>query len=228
LPSIDSALKSLRKRYGDGALPEPREPFALIVWENAAYLVSDGVRSSVFSQLRKAIGMTPAAILAAPAALLQQAIRQGGMHAARRAEKVVRCAQIAVDRAGGNLKRALQGLAPAKSRALLKLFPGIAEPGADKVLLLCGLSDSPALDSNGLRVLARLGFIREDESYSRAYRAGVTFLAASGITGKKAAVAFALLREHGRELCKRSTPSCGLCPLVKQCKYAATRTLRRR
>ena len=226
--SIDAALKSLRKHYGDGALPEPREPFALIVWENAAYLVGDDVRSSVFSQLRKAVGVTPAAILAAPSALLQQAIRQGGMQVARRAEKVARCAQIAIDRAGGNLKRALQGLTPDKSRALLRLFPGVGEPGADKVLLLCGLSDSPALDSNGLRVLTRLGFIGEDKSYSRTYRAGVAFLAASGVTGKKATTAFALLREHGRELCKRTTPSCALCPLQRRCEYAAMRTLRRR
>ncbi len=200
----------------------------MIVWENAAYLVGDDVRSRVFSHLRKTIGVTPAAILAAPAALLEKAIREGGMQPARRAEKVARCAQIAVDRAGGNLKRALQALTLAKSRALLKMFPGIGEPGADKVLLLCGLSDSPALDSNGLRVLARLGFIADDESYSRSYRAGATFLVASRITGKKAAMTFALLREHGRDLCKRSTPACALCPLQKQCAYALARTVRRR
>jgi endonuclease-3 len=221
--AFGSALKKLQDRYGEGALPEPRDPFGLIVWENAAYLVSDDVRSSIVSQLRKTIGLTPAALLSAPPSLLQQAIRSGGMQPVHRAEKVIRCAEIAIDSAGGNLKRALRGLTPAKSRALLKRFPGIAEPGADKVLLLCGLSEAPSLDSNGLRVLTRLGFIAEDGSYARAYRAGVSFLSASGITGEKAVAAFALLREHGRQLCKRTAPLCALCPLQKSCEYALSR-----
>ncbi len=41
-------LAKIKRFYGDVSVPEPRNPFALIVWENAAYLVSDERRSLVF------------------------------------------------------------------------------------------------------------------------------------------------------------------------------------
>src|SRR5581483_1243796 len=126
------------------------EPFDLIVWENAGYLVDDTVRAKVFRNLRKTVGIKPAQLLAQTPGKLQDAIREGGMQAAHRAAKVRRCAEIAIEYAGGNLKDALRKLDRAKRRALLKRFPGIGDPGADKVLLLCGFEASPALDSNGL------------------------------------------------------------------------------
>ncbi len=150
------------------------------------------------------------------------------MQPAHRAAKVKRCAEIALEKADGDLERALKVLPLAKARTLLKCFPGIAEPGADKVLLLCGLAGSPALDSNGIRVLARLGFIAEEPSYARMYRAGVAVIRSEGMARSKAATAFALLREHGRELCKRSLPLCAACPLQKKCAYAVSRARARR
>lgn len=191
-------------------------------------MVADAVRTRVFARLRKLIGIKPTAILGAAPARLQQAIRDGGMQPARRAAKVQRCAEIAVEKADGDLKQTLKTLPPAKARALLRSFPGIAGPGADKVLLLCGFANSATLDSNGIRVLARLGYIAEETSYSHMYRAGVAILNAEGMTRSRTMEAFAVLREHGRELCKRSLPLCAVCPLQKQCAYAASRTRARR
>ena len=41
---------------------------------------------------------------------------------------------------------------------MLKKFPAIGDPGVDKILLLTRTEPVMALDSNGLRVLVRLGF----------------------------------------------------------------------
>lgn len=214
------ALATLRRAYGAITLREPRQPFALIVWENAGYLVDDATRSRVFANLRRTIGIKPASLLAAPARILQEAIKKGGMQPARRAAKIRRCAELAIQYADGDLKRALDVLPPNKRRALLKQFPGIADPGADKILLLCGFSDLPVLDSNGLRVLERLGFIATDASYARMYKSGTAVLTSWSRSAAKSVEAFSLLREHGRELCKRSVPFCPACPLRAGCAYA--------
>ena len=58
----------------------------------------------------------------------------------------------------------------ARARRLLRRFPGIGEPGADKVLLFSRTQPVFALDSNGLRTLLRLGYGREVKSYPATYR----------------------------------------------------------
>ena len=209
-------LRTLQRRYGNGQPCEPRDPFAMILWENAAYLVSDEVRTRVFAELKKRIGIDPVRILAAPARELEQTVREGGMHPQHRAEKLRRCAAISLEFASGDLSTALKTLSLQKARALLKKFPGIGDPGADKILLLCGYAAVPALESNGLRVLARLGFAEEDPSYARAYKLAISVLKAAE---PDLEAAFFLLRAHGRELCRRNEPLCTVCPVSKGCFY---------
>jgi endonuclease III len=217
------ALAKLRAHYGDVALPEPRDPFKAIVWENAGYLVDDVKRAEVYRRLCDTIGIEPAALLAAGHKRVEKALAGGGMELARRADKVLFSAGLVLETADGDLLGTLLSLDPRSARALLKRFPGIADPGADKLMLLAGLSDAPALDSNGLRVLVRLGTIEEKKSYQATYKLGVAFLRANGVDSTAAALqAFVLLRHHGRELCKRSVPRCGECPLRSSCRFAGT------
>jgi endonuclease III len=210
----------LRKQYGAVELPEPRRPFELIVWENCAYLVDDQRRTQTFERLRKAVGIAPQKLIGAGVKKIEAAIRDGGMQPSHRAAKVLRCAEIALAYADGDLATAMSALAEKPRRTLLKRFPGIAEPGADKVLLLCGFTDAPALESNGLRVLERLGLVAPGQPYAAAYRAGVAALIHTGILGPRAVEAYAVLRAHGRELCKRSSPLCAACPLRPTCPSA--------
>jgi hypothetical protein len=56
--------------------------------------------------------------------------------------------------------------AASEARRALQKFPGIGAPGADKILLFTKTHALPALDSNGLRVLVRLGLAKEAKSYS--------------------------------------------------------------
>ncbi|HTA37564.1 MAG TPA: hypothetical protein VK760_00740 [Candidatus Acidoferrales bacterium] len=195
----------------------------MIVWENAAYLVDDERRSLVFKDLNERIGVDPAALLAAGARNIEASIRGGGMQPAQRAGKVLRCAQIAVDYADGQLLETLHPLDSKARRTLLKRFPGIADPGVAKVLLFCGLASGPAIDSNGLRVLERLGLIDEGMPYAAGFRAGVAYLRDHGVDGVPRAIeTFSLLRRHGRELCKRAHPACELGPLRRACPYASS------
>jgi endonuclease III len=206
-------LARLHKQYGEVELPEPRTPFALIVWENCAYLVDDERRAQTFANLRKTIGITPVKLVAAGPKKIEAAIRDGGMQPPHRAAKVFEAAQLALDVSGDEWR----------DRKVLKRFPGIADPGADKVLLLCGFSDAPAIDSNGLRVLERLNVVAPGQAYAAAYRAGVGALAQAGVRGQKAVDAFTLLRAHGRELCKRAAPLCAACSLRRTCPSSTQR-----
>jgi endonuclease III len=213
LVQVGPALAALREQYGAVDIPEPRQPFALIVWENCAYLVDDERRAQTFASLRKAIGVAPEKLVAAGAKKIEAAIRDGGMQPPHRAAKVFESAQLALDVSDDEWS----------DRKVLKRFPGIADPGADKILLLCGLSDAPAFDSNGLRVLERLHVVKPGQAYAAAYRTGIKALSEADVQGKEAVAAFALLRAHGRELCKRAMPLCGACSLRRICPSSTQR-----
>lgn len=78
-----------------------------------------------------------------------------------------------------------------------------------------------ALESNGLRVLLRLGFAEEKKNYSASYR-GVREALVGQLPSKcdSLVAAHQLLRQHGQELCKRTRPLCEAeCPLTAECRY---------
>ncbi len=143
------------------------------------------------------------------------------MHPERRVDKLREIAELAVEAGGGRLEKVLE-LEPRKARSVLKKFPGIGDPGADKILLFCGASSTMALESNGLRVAVRLGYGEESKSYSTTYRSALEALE-PGLekAAAKRARAYELLRRHGQTLCKRSAPDCDACPLNGTCRHFA-------
>jgi endonuclease III len=163
------------------------------------------------------MGTAPATILATPPEALARVTGHGRL-AEQQATKLLAAARLVVEQFGGDLARALQGLPLAESRRALRQFPVIGEPGADKILLLSGLLAVPALDSNGVRVLTRLGLADEQPDYAGTYRAA-TAAVAGGLDSGAFTRAYALLRQHGQELCRRSTPRCSACPLTPVCAY---------
>ena len=76
------------------------------------------------------------------------------------------------------------------------------------------------LESNGVRVLVRLGYGREQRNYSSTYRS-VQEAIANQIGNKCAPLiqAHQLLRQHGMERCKSSAPICRGCVLAEFCQY---------
>ena len=197
------------------------DPLQLILWENIGYLIDDARRQVLFDEFRTRVGLTAQDIAAADGAVLADIARRGGMRPQTRVERWQEIARIILERGGGDLADALRALPLAKARALLKTFPVIGDPGADKVLLFSRLSPRPCLDSNGVRVLARLGLFREQKAYAASYRAAIEVLKTQGLeTRDDLVAAFVLLREHGKALCKRGGPLCAACPLDAACAHA--------
>ena len=214
-------IATLRKLYGDPPRPPVTDPFEQILWENVAYLVDDEKRAEAFALLRKIVGTSPEQILRAKPEKLVAVTRLGGMVPEERANRLRQSAEIAAILLKGKLDAILDE-SLAKAKKTLRQFPAIGEPGAEKILMFAGKHPVFGLDSNGLRVLLRLGFASELKSYSASYRAVQQALV--GQLPKDCdflTAAHQLLRKHGQELCKRSQPICDKCPLLKSCHFAA-------
>ncbi len=212
------AVATLRRTYGDPPAHPARGPLEMILFENVAYLADDAKRARAWDLLRRRVGTRPEQILEAPSSVLLDVAR-AGILAADRVERIREIARIALDEFDGDLAGALDGPI-GDARKALKKFPSIGDPGAEKVLLFARRDRVLALDSNGLRVLLRLGYGTEDRNYARAYRSAQE---ASRSEWKDdfdwLIAAHQLLRRHGKELCKATHPRCEACPLRKVCAY---------
>lgn len=219
LKSFQKIIDELEEFYGRPELPKVTDPLGMILLENVAYLLSDERREQAFNALRERVGLTPPDILMAHEETLLEVAHLGGMHPAARVEKLRRIAQIALQEFDGDFERVLkQPLAKAKKS--LKTFSGIGDPGAERILLFSRTHPILALDSNGLRVLLRLGYGEDRKSYASTYRSAQEAVDAEL---KKdfdwLIAAHQLLRRHGQELCKTASPLCSRCPLKSSCRY---------
>jgi endonuclease III len=218
--SFRKLIERLQKQYGEPAQPPARGPFELVLWENACYLLPDERRREVFEGLRKQVGLTAKKIDAAPDEILLPLAKRGGMRPEIRVFRWREIARITLTQFGGNLDAILQE-PYAKARRALKQFPNIGEPGAEKILLLCGMAEGLPLESNGLRVLVRVGYGREQKNYGATYKSVQADLQGE-LPGDAETLqkAHLLLRTHGKELCKDKSPLCAQCPVAKFCDYA--------
>jgi endonuclease-3 len=219
-------VAALRRLYGPPDPPEVTDPWEMVLYESIAYLATDERRRAAWMELKARIGVRPEQLLAARASALLP-IARAGILAADRVERVKDAAGIVVRDFGGDLAAALDDSRAAnRTRRALRKFPGIGEPGAEKILLFSRREKVLALESNGLRVLLRLGYGREEKSYAASYRSvreatrpeirsDFTWLIA----------AHQLLRRHGRELCRRARPLCDRCPLTRECAYFRSNAL---
>src|ERR1051325_3702574 len=157
IPPIGDVLAALEARRGPPPEPPATDPFEMILWENVAYLVDETRRGEAFAALRDRVGLEPDAISTASPQTLREVARIGGIHPELRAERLATIAEIALAEFDGDLQR-IRRLPLAEARKALRKFPSIGEPGADKILLFSGAHPLFALDSNGLRVLLRLGY----------------------------------------------------------------------
>jgi len=223
-PDFAQTIARLKKFYGAPKPPQITDPFEQILWENVAYLADDEKRALAFAALVRTVGTTPAKILKAKTETLLAAARIGGIVPELRAQRLRQCAEIVQILLKDKLESLLdQSLAHAKKT--LRQFPTIGGPGAEKILMMAGKYPVFGIESNGLRVLLRLGFAQEQKSYSVSYRAVQQALAGQLPAHCKSLVtAHQLLRMHGQELCKRSRPLCDKCPLEDICAFRARLT----
>jgi len=218
LPFVE-VIRRLESHYGRPAKPKLKDPLALVLHENVGYLVDDDKRDVALGELKKKIGLKATDILSASQEELVAITRLGGIHPELRAARLHEAAQIVLNDFAGDLLQALLLPLPKAIKALKK-FPSIGTPGAEKILLFSRTHPVLALDSNGLRVLLRLGFGEEQRSYSASY--GSTQAALKGQIGTDCDFlidAHLLLRQHGKELCRRQNPGCEICPLKDDCLF---------
>ena len=218
-PNLPKVISQLAAHYDKPEPPITTDPFELILLENVAYLVSDERRADAFKTLRQMAGLKPHKILAASHDNILQATKLGGMHPEQRVSRLKEIALIALNEFGGDLKQVLKLPLP-KAKQALRKFSGIGDPSAEKILLFARAYPVLGLDSNGLRVLLRLGFGEEKKNYTATYKSVQEAIRDQLKEDYDWLIgAHILLRRHGKELCKTNAPLCEKCPVRKSCGY---------
>jgi endonuclease-3 len=220
---LAQVLDSLEAFYGPQLPPWPVDPYMFLVWWHCGYPASDVTCAKGWESLKRQIGVDTDKLLAANPSKLTLALKPGGMVPELRAMRLKEIADRVQQEFGGDLAGALKGLSATRARAALKKFPGIADPGADRILLFGGLSPVAAVPSNCTQVLVRIQRGREHSNYGRNYT-----YAQESIEAETPAVfdsrtrAYLLLKCHGQQLCKRSNPRCKACPVASSCVFVRT------
>jgi endonuclease III len=219
-PTLREIVKPLAESHGEPAAEPPRRALDWILWETVGYLCDDERRAQAYAALKKRTSLAPAKILATPLGELAAIARLGGIHPELRARRFHQIAELVQEEFGGDLDSALAA-APARAPAALKKFPAIGKPGAEKILLMTGARAVLGLESNGLRVLVRLGLGVESRSYDATWRsvAEATAAEVGRCDTTFLARAHRLLRRHGQTICRRTQPRCEECLLAPRCAF---------
>jgi endonuclease III len=221
---LHRVVARLLEQHGRQAPPPANTAFALVLWEKVAYLAPDKRRAEAFEILRARVGLTPQAILAANPSVLREIAAVGGkVEIEKRAQNMQVAAATVIDEFGGSLDNVLR-LPHREAMRALQRFPGVGEPGAERILLLMRAQRVLSLDSNGTRTMVRLGYGADHKNYSTMYRS-VRDAAAKELRDDFDWLidAHLVLRRHGQEVCKTSAPRCEMCSLRADCAYASTR-----
>ena len=163
--TFSKIIAKLRTHYGEPRPPKTVDALGIILYENIAYLTSDEKRDAAFDALKKKVGLKPTKILSASPEELNRIARLGGVHPELRVARLQEIARIVLNDFAGDLDNALKLPLP-QAKKSLQVFPAIGAPGAEKILLFTRTYPALALESNGLRVLLRLGFAASVETWT--------------------------------------------------------------
>ncbi len=220
-PTIPELLDKLEKFYRKQVPCWPVDPYEFIVWWQCGYPASDKTCAKGWEKLTSEVGIEPRDLLAATPARLASALKPGGMVPEVRALRLKEIAMRVQNEFGGDLRAALTGPISA-ARKTLKKFPGIADPGADRILLFAGITPIAAVPSNATQVLVRVLEGGENENYGVNYRQAQQAIEAEVPKTIDARTrAYLLVKRHGQEICKRTKPKCEECPINANCAYFA-------
>ena len=221
--SLIELLDRLEAHYGKQSPHWPTDPYEFLVWWHCGYPQSDVRCAKGWAALAAQIDITPKMILASPSDKLASALKLGGMVPEIRAQRLKEIAMRVHNQFDGDLLGALRG-PPAHSREILKQFPNIGDPGADRILLFAGIAPVAAVPSNNVSVMVRVLYGRERENYRVNYRQSQEAIEQALPPHVEArSRAYLLLKRHGQEICKRTKPKCDLCPVRLRCAYFSGR-----
>jgi len=217
--SLIQILDGLEAHYGMQSVWWPTDPYEFLVWWHCGYPQSDDRCAKGWTALTANMSIAPQRILAADPVAIASALKLGGMVPELRAFRLKEIAMRVQDELEGDLLRALRR-SPTEARNLLKRFPNISDPGADRILLFAAIMPIAAVPSNNVNVIIRLLYGRERENYRVNYRESQQAIEqeiAADVQARQRA--YLLLKRHGQQLCKRTNPKCGQCPLRANCAY---------
>jgi endonuclease III len=218
---IPELLTKLESFYGEQEPCWPTEPYLFLVWWHCGYPASDAACAKGWQSLNQKVGVEPQQLLAVSPAKLASALRPGGLIPELRALRLKEVAARVKDEFGGDLRSGLFGPIT-QARKKLKKFPGVADPGADRILLFGGVAPVAAVPSNCPQVVVRIQLGQERGNYGVTYREAQQAIEAEVPEKFDARVrAYLLLKRHGQEICKRTKPKCPECPVSSSCAFFA-------
>lgn len=218
--AVPDLLDRMEAHYGAQEPGFPVDPWEFLIWWHCGYPQSDARCHAGWESLKKHFGIQPRRILAASQAQLATALKPGGMVPELRAMRLHEIAQRVVEEYDGDLNTLFTGTI-AKVRAALKRFPGIANPGADRILLFARAAPVTAVPSNCAHVLVRIMHGQERENYAATYRESQELIeheVPPQFHSRQRA--YLLLKVHGQAVCK-TKPKCNRCPVRSLCAFAA-------
>jgi endonuclease III len=216
---ITDLLDSLESNYGALDPAAPTDPYEFLIWWHCGYPASEERCSKGWASLAREVGIAPKRLTSASTAKLVAALKAGGMVPDLRAARLKEIA-ARVQEYGGDLRSALSRLSAPQARKALKAFPGIGNPGADRILLFSRLWPVAAVPSACPHVLVRVQHGPEGPKYVANYAAAQRILNTLPATIDERIRGYLLVARHGHELCKRSNPLCERCPLRARCAFA--------
>jgi endonuclease III len=218
--SAAELLDRLEAFHGAQEAHWPVDPYEFIVWWHCGYPQSEERCARGWQALKAEVGIEPSEILHAGEARLAAALKAGGMVPELRAMRLQQIAQRVLNELNGDLRGALAVHVP-DARRILKRFHGIADPGADRILLFARAAPVAAVPSNCPHVLVRIVQGAERENYGVTYREAQEIIEAEVPRDFHARErAYLLLKTHGQQICK-AKPLCDRCPVRSACSYAA-------
>jgi endonuclease-3 len=208
--AITDVQRLLRDSQGS-FVPKPRLP---IIDEVIATVLSqhtsDINSGRAFAQLKAAFPDWEQ-VLEAPAGLVADAIRCGGI-AAQKARRIQQILAAIREREGRIDLDRLRGLDDAAVEEYLTSLPGVGPKTAACVLVFAMGRAAFPIDTHVLRVATRLGWIPPKTTAEQAHR----ILAPAVPPGIRYDLHLALIA-HGRTVCKAQRPRCGVCILRERC-----------
>ena len=219
--TIPKLLDQLESFYGKQAPCWPIDPYQFILWWQCGYPPSDLACARGWDRLKSDVGIAPDKLLHATQGRLSSALSRGGMLPEVRALRLKEIAMRVQDEFHGDLRTALAGPV-SEARKILKKFPGIADPGADRILLFAGIVPIAAVPSNCPQVVIRVLRGRERPDYGANYREAQEAIAIQlPETIDVRQRAYLLLKHHGEAICMRNRPRCEMCPVSSSCAFVA-------
>ena len=216
--TLDAILDKLQAHYGEQKPNWPIQPERFLIWWHCGYPPSEKACQKGWETLKGSVGTDLDSLIQARKAKLVAALKCGGMVPELRADRIKEVASKIQGDYSGDLTGALRKN-PERARKALKQFPGIADPGADRILLFGDISPLAAVPSNCPHVLSRILTGRDDQSYGDKYKTAQQAidkeLSADFASRRRA---YLLLKVHGQDICK-TKPKCDVCPVHSACAF---------